>query len=114
MDYEFILTKNCILQKQPPELFYEKRCSYKLHKIHKKTPVPESFFNKIADLRAATLLKKETLAQVLSCEFCKMSTNTLFQNNFGRPLLILFVAFFIFCIIENFRPKKSLRAKKVD
>ena len=25
-------------------VFYKKRCSYKFHKIHKKTPVPESLF----------------------------------------------------------------------
>ena len=81
------------------KVFYEKRCSCKLHKIRRKIPVPESFFNKIAGLRAATLLKKETLAQVLSCEFCEMSTNTLFQNTSGRLLLILFVAcFYIFHI----------------
>ena len=32
------------IQKQPPEVFYEERCSYKFHKIHRKTPVPESLF----------------------------------------------------------------------
>ena len=31
-----------------------KKCFLKFHKIHRKTPVP----------------KKETLAQVFSCEFC--------------------------------------------
>ena len=35
------------------------------------------FFNKVADLRSATLLKKKrTLTQVLSCEFCEISKNT--------------------------------------
>ena len=34
------------------------------------------FFNKIACLRSATLLKKENLVQVFSCEFCKISKNT--------------------------------------
>ena len=34
------------------------------------------FFNKVAGLRTATSLKKETLAQVFSCEFCEISTNT--------------------------------------
>ena len=29
----------------------------------------------------ATLLKKETLAQVLSCEFCEISKNTFFTGN---------------------------------
>ena len=32
------------------------------------------FFNKVADLRPVTLLKK-TLAQVFSCEFCEISKN---------------------------------------
>ena len=80
MDYEFILTKNCILQKQPPELFYEKRCSYKLHKIHKKTPVPESFFNKIADLRAATLLKKKLWHRCFPVNFAKCLRTRYFKT----------------------------------
>ena len=29
-------------QKQPPEMFYKRRCSHKYCKIHSKTPVPES------------------------------------------------------------------------
>ena len=40
------------VQKQPPEAFCEKMCSWKFHKIHRKTPVPEAFFNKVAGLRA--------------------------------------------------------------
>ena len=40
--------------------------------IRGKTPVPESL-NKLAGLRPATLLKKESLAQVFSCEFCEIS-----------------------------------------
>ena len=31
-------------QKQPPEVFFVKRCSEKFHKIHRKTPVPEPLF----------------------------------------------------------------------
>ena len=30
--------------KQPPEVFCEKSCSYKFHKIHRKTPVSQSLF----------------------------------------------------------------------
>ena len=37
------------------------------------------FFNKVAGLRLATLLKL-TLAQVFSCEFCEISKNTLFYR----------------------------------
>ena len=34
------------------------------------------FFNKVTSLKPATLLKKETLAQVLFCECCKISKKT--------------------------------------
>ena len=38
------------------------------------------FFNKVAGLRPGTLLKKETLVQVLSWEFCEISKNTFFHR----------------------------------
>ena len=54
----------------------KKRRSLKFRKIHRKTPVQSLFFNKVAGLRLATLLKKKTLAQVFSCEFCEISKKT--------------------------------------
>ena len=39
----------------------------------------ESLFNKVAGLRPATLSKKETQAQMFSCEFCEIS-----KNNFSH------------------------------
>ena len=41
-----------------------KKCSLKFHKIHKKTPVPESLFNEVAGLKPATLLKRESGTRV--------------------------------------------------
>ena len=39
----YVFEKNDeIIQKQPPEVFFEKRCSWKFRKIHKKTLVLES------------------------------------------------------------------------
>ena len=38
------------------------------------------FFNKVAGPRAAILLEKETLAQVWSCELCKISKKTYFEE----------------------------------
>ena len=87
------------VQKQPPEVFCKKMCSWKFHKIHRKTPVPETFFNKVAGLRPATLLKKrlwpeacnvikkDTLVQVFSCEFCEISKTPFLQNTSERLLL---------------------------
>ena len=36
-----------IYQKQPPEVFYKKRCSEKFRKFHRKTPVLESLLIKL-------------------------------------------------------------------
>ena len=75
------------VQKEPAEALCKKMCSWKFHKIHRKTLVPENFFNKVAGLRPAILLKKilwpqtcnfikkEALVQVFSCEFCGISKN---------------------------------------
>ena len=39
---------------------YKKRCSKKLRKFHRKATVLESLFNKVAGLRPATLLKRDS------------------------------------------------------
>ena len=44
-------------------------------KIHRKTPVPESFLNKTAGL-TLQLYQKETLTLIISCVYC--DKNTLF------------------------------------
>ena len=38
------------------------------------------FINKVVGLNLATLLKKESLAQVFPCEFCEISKNTFFYR----------------------------------
>ena len=50
-----------------------KKFSQKFHKIYMKTPVPESLFS---EAESCNFIKKETLAQVFSCEFCKIAKNT--------------------------------------
>ena len=64
-------------QKQPPVMFYEKKNVLRnFAKFTEKHLCHSLFFNKVAGLRTATLSKKETLAQVFYCEFCKISKNT--------------------------------------
>ena len=58
-----------VFNKQPPELFCKKRCSQKCRKIHRKTPLPESLFNKVGGLRPATLLKRDSGTGVLQLVF---------------------------------------------
>ena len=45
-------------KKQPPEVFCKKRCPWKFRNIHRKTPVLESLFNKVAGLKAYNFIKK--------------------------------------------------------
>ena len=55
----------------------QRTCSVKklfleISQIHRKMPVPEPLFNKV-ELK---FFKKETVAQVFSCEFCEIFKNT--------------------------------------
>ena len=74
---------NCKLQKQPPDLFYQNRCSWKFCKIHGKTPVPESFFNKATGL----------WHRYFSVNFAKFLSTPFLQNTSGRLLLKLVVLY---------------------
>ena len=46
------------LQKQPLGDVFQNRCSYQFCNIHRKTPVLESFLNKVAGLRVCDFIKK--------------------------------------------------------
>ena len=105
------------MQKQPPEVFYEKRCCWKFHKIHRKTSVPES--------QACNLIKKEeTLASVFSCEFCEISKTIFFTehlwttvSDFVTEMLIFRSSrsqmFFKIVVLKNFAILKPLSNNKV-
>ena len=58
------------------EMFCKKGVLRNFAKFIRKHLFQSLFFNKIAGMRPATLLKKRLLGQVLSCEFCKISKNT--------------------------------------
>ena len=72
---------SCNAQKQPPEVFYENRCSWKFSKIHRKIPVPGSLFNK------TTLLKKRLLHRWFPVNFAKFLRARFLQNTPGRLFL---------------------------
>ena len=55
-------------QKQPPEVFYKKGFLRNFAKFTEKQQCQSLFLIKF--------IKKETLAQVFSCEFCKISKKT--------------------------------------
>ena len=66
-------------QKQPSEVFYKKVVLRNFAKFNGKHLYKSLFFNKVAGLYPATLLKKR-LIQVLSCEFCEISKNNFFYR----------------------------------
>ena len=60
--------------------------------------MPDSLFNKVADLKACNFIKNETLAQVFSCEICEISKKFFFKKktppmvasvNLGIHLMII-------------------------
>ena len=57
-----------------PEVFCKKGCSQKFHKIHPKIHVPET----LCQAKPCNFVKKESLAQVFSCECCEFFKNIFF------------------------------------
>ena len=78
-------------QKQPPDVFFKEGVLRNFAKFARKHLCQSLFFNKDAGLQlVCNFIKKETLAQVLSCEFCEISKNTFFKEHM-RWLLLSFV-----------------------
>ena len=80
------------IQKQPLEVFYRKGALKNSAKFTGKHLRQSLFFNKVAGLRPepCIFIKKETLEQVFSCEFRKISKfrKTLFLTEHLRRLLL--------------------------
>ena len=76
-------------QKQPPEVFCVKRCSWRnFKKLTGKHLCQGLFFNKVAGT-ACNFIKKETLAQKFSCEFWETSKNTFFIEHLWTTASVL-------------------------
>ena len=70
----FMVTICRIYRSSPPEVFCKKGILRNYSKFTLKHLCQSLFFNKVAGL-ACNFIKKETLAQVFSCEFCEISKN---------------------------------------
>ena len=85
----FLLTKCFNMyyeQKQSPRRVLWKGVLRNFAKFTGKHLCQSIFFNKVAG--ACNFIKKETLAQVFSCEFCEISKNTFFYRT---PLVAAFL-----------------------
>ena len=80
-----------------PEVFCKKGALRNFTKVTGKHLCQSFFFNKVADLWPATLLKKETLVQVFSCEISEIFKNT---YHYRTPLVAAsepFIYFYVMC-----------------
>ena len=64
------------------------RCTEKIRKLHKETPVLESLFKKVSR-------NKETPAQVFFCEFCEAFKNTFFTEHLRWSWSLSFKKFYV-------------------
>ena len=88
------------------DLFCKKDILRNFAKLIGKYLCQRILFDKVAGLRPATSLKKESLVQVFSCEFCKISKNTFFlQNTSGGCFWLVFLEKFHYGCLKE--PSKS-------
>ena len=74
------------MQKQSFTNVLKNRCSLKFRKIHRKTPVLESLFNKVT-----TLLKRDSSTGV-SCEFCVSLRSNCFWRCHAEFVVVIYPA----------------------
>ena len=58
--------------KKPLEVFYKKKCSLKICKSDKKTPVLESLFSKGAGLKVCNFIKKRLKQRCFPVKFTRL------------------------------------------
>ena len=76
-------------QKQPTEVLCKKRCSEKFRKFTGKHLCKSLFFNKVACLKPATLLKRRLWHRCFPVNFAKFLRTPFLKNTSGRLLLHL-------------------------
>ena len=65
-------------------VFYKERKTHRIRKIHKKTPMPEPLFNRVAD---ATLLKRRLWHRRFPVNIAKFLRTPFLQNTSEKLLL---------------------------
>ena len=67
-------------------MFYEKDDLKNFIKKHRKTPVPESFLNKVAGVRLQLFIEKEALAHVFPGEFFETFKSTFLTEHIQETI----------------------------
>ena len=84
--YSHVHVTTYILRSSRPDVFCKKGVLKNFAKFTGKHLCQSLFFNRVAG-GACNFIKKESLAQVLSCEFCEISKSTFFYRT---PLVAAF------------------------
>ena len=74
----FVFSFRIGVEKQPLKVFYKKGVLRNFVKFPGKHLCQSLFFNKVVDYKACNFIKKESQAQVLSCEFWEIFKDTFF------------------------------------
>ena len=83
----------------------QQRCSMKKGVLEfsqnsqEKTCTRVIFLNEVGGLQACNFIKKETLAQVFSCEFCEIFKNTFFTEHLWTTASIIIWIFTVICLV---------------
>ena len=101
-------------------MFYKKNVLRNFARFTRKHLCQRLFLNKVTGLRpkACNFIKKKSLAQVFSCEFCKISKNTFFHKtplvaasercrSFSYFLLQVFFSQFCYTLIFLYKQLES-------
>ena len=75
------------VEKQPPDVFCKNRYSEKIRKFHRKTPVLESLFNKVAGLRVCNFIKTRLQHSFFPVKFSNFLRTPTLKNIWERLLL---------------------------
>ena len=112
----YFIRYHCHCEKHLPEMFYKKGVLKNLTKFTGKHLCQSLFFNKVCNfiknIRPATLLKKETLAQAFSCVFYKIFKNTFLTKHLRVTASALFTAIRILGLNINYLNPLSVNPTK--
>ena len=90
------------IKKQPLQRFCKKGVLKKFHKIHLKTPVSESLFNRLSGLRPASLLKKRLQHRCFQVNFAKFLRTPFLHNTSVISLSFISQRSFIYLFKPSF------------
>ena len=99
-----------IFRKSRLEVFCKKGVFQKFQKIHRKEPVLEFLFNKVAGIQFATLLKKGFYYRCFPLNFAKF-LRTIVSKNSSNGIFCIFVLWIIILVLSQSENQNILQRR---